>query len=45
MHHERQEYVGVLLIEDVLTCRQIYTVLLEHLGNPIHQIGDIDLSD
>jgi hypothetical protein len=45
MHHERQEYVGVLLIEDVLICRQIYTVLLEHLGKPIHQIGDIDLSD
>ena len=45
MEHEGQEYVGVLLFEDFFFCHQVYTVLLEHLGEPIQQIGDIDLSD
>lgn len=45
MHHAGQEYVGVLRFEKSSFCRQVYMVLLEHLGEAIHQIGDIDLND
>ena len=44
MQHNRQEYVGVISFEDASFCRQVHTVLLEHLGKSIQQIGDIDLS-
>ena len=44
MEHDGQEYEGILLFEDPIICRQLYEVLLQHLGEPIQQIGDIDLS-
>jgi hypothetical protein len=45
MEHGGQEYEGILLFEDAIICRQVYKVLVQHLGEPIQQIGDIDLSD
>lgn len=44
MEHDDQEYMGILLIEDSRLCHEIYNVLVEHLGEPIQQIGDIELS-
>lgn len=43
MEHEGQEYVGTLLFEDPLFCREIYRLLVEHCGEPIQQIADMDL--
>jgi hypothetical protein len=37
--------MGILLIEDSRLCHEVYNVLVEHLGEPIQQIGDIELSD
>ena len=45
IEHEGQEYVGALLLGDPLFCCQIFTLLTEHNGESIQQIGDIDLSD
>ena len=45
IEHEGQEYVGALLFEDPLFCRQVFKLLNEHSGEPIQQISDIDLSD
>jgi len=44
MEHEGQEYVGTLLFEDPLFCREIYKLLVEHCGKPIQQIADMDLN-
>lgn len=44
MEHGGQEYEGILLFEDAIICRQVYEVLVQHLGEPIQQVGDIDLS-
>lgn len=43
MQHDGQEFLGILLFEDLVFCRQIYTELIKHLGEPIQQIGEIDL--
>ena len=45
MEHDGQEYEGILLFEDPIICRQLYELLVQHLGETIQQIGDIDLSD
>lgn len=44
MEHDDQEYMGILLIENSRLCHEVYDVLVEHCGEPIQQIGDIDLS-
>ena|ERR671914_213338 len=44
IEHEGQEYVGTLLFEDSLFCREICRLLIEHCGEPIHQIGEINIS-
>ena len=44
IEHEGQEYVGTLLFDDSLFCREVYRQLLEHCGESIHQIGEIDIS-
>jgi hypothetical protein len=43
MEHEGQEYVGTLLFEETLFCREIYRLLVEHCGDPIEKIADMDL--
>jgi hypothetical protein len=44
MEHDGQEYEGILLFEEAIICRQVYEVLVQHLGESILQIGDIDLN-
>jgi hypothetical protein len=43
IEHDEQEYMGILLVEDSRFCREIYKVLVEHCGEPIQQIAEIDL--
>lgn len=44
MQHESCEYMGTLMFDDSQFCCQIQTLLQEHCGQPIRQIGDVDLS-
>jgi len=44
MQHMGAEYIGCLLFEKTAFCRKIYEILREYCGNPIHEIGDIELS-
>jgi hypothetical protein len=44
MRHEGQEYVGTLLFEDPIFCHEIYRLLIEHCGEPIQQIAEMDLT-
>jgi hypothetical protein len=44
MEHEGRKYIGTLLVGDSSFRQQIYTVLIEHRGKPIQEIGEIDLS-
>jgi len=43
MEHCGAEYVGALLLDDAVFCREILEVLSQHLGNTIQEVGDIDL--
>jgi len=43
MEHCGAEYLGALLLDDPAFCRAIFAILLQHLGNTIQEIGDIDL--
>jgi len=44
MEHEGRKYIGTLLVGDLVFCREIYTLLVEHRGKPIKDIGDTDLN-
>jgi len=44
MQHMGAEYIGCLLFENSDFCRKIYEILCEYCGNPINEIGDIELS-
>ena len=43
MEHCGAEYVGALLLDDAVFCREILEVLSQHLGNTIQEVGDIDV--
>jgi hypothetical protein len=40
---EGEEYVGAVLFDDHFSCRQISRLLLEHRGEPVHKVGEIDV--
>ena len=44
MEHCGAEYIGALLLSDPAFCEEIVEVLMQHLGEMIQEIGDIDLS-
>src|SRR4030095_16617682 len=44
MEHMGAEYIGYLSFENSAFCREIYRVLRDHCGNPINEIGDVDIS-
>jgi hypothetical protein len=44
MEHCGAEYVGALLLNNPAFCAEIVEVLMQHLGETVRQIGDIDLS-
>jgi len=44
MEHCGAEYVGALLLSDPAFCEEIVELLMQHLGETVPEIGDIDLS-
>jgi hypothetical protein len=45
MQYAQWNYVGTLLFDDLTFCRQIAALLQQHVGRPIKEIGDLDVSD
>jgi hypothetical protein len=44
MQHMGAEYMGCLSFENSAFCCEIYKVLGDHRGNPIDEIGNVDLN-
>ena len=44
IEHENQDFVGTLLIDHAGFCAQLARLLQLHVGRPIAEIGNIDLS-
>jgi hypothetical protein len=44
IEHNGQHYVGALLFDDSAFCSQICTLLQQHLGRSIKEIGDLEVS-
>ena len=44
MEHCGAEYIGALLLSDPAFCEEIVEVVMQHLGDTIREIGDIDVS-
>jgi|SRR5918999_2561176 hypothetical protein len=44
IEYNREHYVGSLIFDDVTFCRQISSLLQQHVGEPISDIGGLDLS-
>jgi hypothetical protein len=44
MQHMGAEYIGCLSFGNSAFCREISRVLRGYCGNPIHEIGDTDIS-
>src|SRR5262245_43177102 len=40
----RMDYMGTLVFDDAMFCRQIYELLKQHCGESIKEIGDLDVS-
>jgi hypothetical protein len=41
---EDEFYLGTLLFEDGVFCRQVYQLLQNHVGKSIKEIGDLEVS-
>jgi hypothetical protein len=41
---EEELYIGTLIFNDRTFCRQISNLLCEHIGRPIKEIGDVNVS-
>jgi len=44
IEYKREHYVGTLIFDDLKFCHQITALLKQHIGRPIEEIGDLDLS-
>lgn len=44
MEHDKVQYVGCLIFNDVSFCYQIANMLRTYLGRPIQELGALDLS-
>ena len=44
MEFEQKQFMGFLSVNDAVLCRQLNTLLSEHLGRSIKEIGDLDLT-
>jgi hypothetical protein len=44
IEHEAEHFVGCLIFDDVAFCSYISTLLQDHIGHSIKEIGDLDLS-
>jgi hypothetical protein len=43
MDHLSERYIAVLAFDDEMFVRQLYSLLVNHIGRCIHEIGDLDL--
>ena len=41
---QAESYIGSLIFKDHSFCKQISHVLVDHIGRPIKDIGDLDVS-
>jgi hypothetical protein len=41
---EEEAYIGSLIFRDHAFCAQISNLLRDHVGRPIEEIGDLDVS-
>ena len=44
IEHEGEYFTGSLIFDDGAFCRQIADLLRKHIGHPIKEIGDLDVS-
>jgi hypothetical protein len=44
MEHEGSRYVGCLIFDDPSFCYQVSMLLRTHVGRPIKEIGNLDVS-
>jgi hypothetical protein len=44
IEHEGDHYVGCLFVDEGIFCAELTTVLQDHAGLTIKEIGDLDLS-
>jgi hypothetical protein len=42
--HEGNDYTGCLMFKDRVFCTQIYTLLTQHIGDCVKDIGSLDVS-
>ena len=45
IEHEKIQYVGCLIFQDVRFCYELAKMLRQYQGRSISEIGDLDLSD
>ena len=43
IEYRRVKYVGTLVFDDAMFCRQLCELLQHHLGKSVKEIGDIDV--
>jgi hypothetical protein len=43
IEYERERYMGCLLVDNISFCSLVGTLLQEHIGRSIKEIGDLDL--
>jgi hypothetical protein len=41
---QAESYIGSLIFKDHALCKQISRLLVDHIGRPIKDIGDLDVS-
>jgi hypothetical protein len=44
IEHEHEKYVGALIFDDRASCNQVLSLLRNHLGRPIEEIGGLEIS-
>jgi len=44
IHYQSEAYTGCMIFQDYSFCTQIAQFLRDHIGRPIKEIGDLDLS-
>ena len=44
IEYEKYGYMGCLVFDDAVFCKQIHNLLQSYIGSPIKDIGSIDLS-
>jgi hypothetical protein len=44
IEHEKEEYVGTVIFDDLAFCRQIAKLLQQNIGRPTEEIGNLDVS-